>query len=181
MLPATRALSASHRRWRRSGTTRPEGRSAETPIELHPEKPASTAADGAPRPTTKALAPLGARSPRARTTTGRQPPLRGGPPLRYGPAGDCLSPFVREFPTGHPEDAPGSTPHSDPVSDRSAVAGDSQTYFRPCTGCLREGAKSYGKDADGNYLAVYPPRGAAENGPRLSAGGNFVVESRGGA
>ena len=30
------------------------------------------------------------------------------------------------------------------------------------------------KDTDGNYLAVCLPRGAAENRPRLGAGGNFI-------
>ena len=32
----------------------------------------------------------------------------------------------------------------------------------------------HAKDTDGNYLAVCLPRGAAENGPRLGAGGNFI-------
>ena len=45
---------------------------------------------------------------------------------------------------------------------------------RALTGCLREGAKSYAKDADENYLAVSQACQAAKEGLRLAEVGKFI-------
>ena len=44
------------------------------------------------------------------------------------------------------------------------------------SGRLREGARSYAKDGDGNYLATCQAQEAVENGLRLDPAGNFNID-----
>ena len=56
----------------------------------------------------------------------------------------------------------------------SPPPGEPESRHRAFSGRLREGAKSYAKDADGNYLAVCQAAESVENGLRSGAVGNFI-------
>ena len=63
-----------------------------------------------------------------------------------------------------------------PIAGDAPSGGGHRTVARRPrgAGCLREGARSYAKDADGNYLTVCQAAESVENGLRSGAVGNFI-------
>ena len=109
-----------------------------------------------------ALAPLGSISPRARSTTGRQPASRV---LRWrsGPSGDCLWPTVREVLTDRPEDGPSLnwTERLRPLRCRGAPWKRYRRPSGPVVGCRRGSTRSPSPSSS-------PPVASSATRPRSS-------------